>query len=98
MIQSERKRETVRITKRKRNRLREWKKERKKEEESKKKKIKTLEERKIEDITLSEIYIEEIKEKMNREKEFMRNSKEGFIKYFHLHTSKQQDKQSNDYY
>ena len=31
---------------------------------------------------------------MNEEKEFMRNSKEGFIKY---HTSKQQDKQTNDY-
>ena len=45
------------------------------------------------------IYIstEEIKKKMNEEKEFMRNSKEGFIKYIHLHTSKQQGKQTNDY-
>ena len=34
---------------------------------------------------------------MNKEKEFMRNSKVGFIKYFQLHTSKQQVKQSNDY-
>ena len=34
---------------------------------------------------------------MNEEKEFMRNSKEGFIKYIHLHTSKQQGKQTNDY-
>ena len=58
VIQCERKRERVRITKKKET---DWESERKtvrkKEEESKKKKIKTLEERKKEDITLSEIHI-----------------------------------------
>ena len=52
------------------------------------------------------MYIEVIKELQNTEikkyrkvnKSLTRNSKEGFIKYIHLHTSKQPDKQTNYYY
>ena len=53
------------------------------------------------------MYIEVIKELQNTErkkyrkinKPLTRNSKEGFIKCcIHLHTSKQQDKQTNNYY
>ena len=52
------------------------------------------------------MYIEVIKELQNTEikkyrkinKSLTRNSKEGFIKYIHLHTSKQPDKQTNNYY
>ena len=62
--------------------------------------MKIPKDKKTEDITLSEISIylqRRLKKKMNEEKEFIRNSKERFIKYIHLHTSKQQDKQTNDY-
>ena len=52
------------------------------------------------------MYIEVIKELQNTEikkyrkinKTLTRNSKERFIKYIHLHSSKQQDKQTNNYY
>ena len=52
------------------------------------------------------MYIEVIKELQNTKtkkyrkinKTLTRNSKERFIKYIHLHTSKQQDKQTNNHY
>ena len=67
--------------------------------------MKIPEERKIENLTVKEIsYIEVIKKLQNTKtkkyrkinKTLTRNSKEEFIKYIHLHTSKQQDKQTNN--
>ena len=60
----------------------------------------------IRNIYIEYIYIEVIKELQNTKtkkyrknnKPLTKNYKEGFIKYVHLHTSTQQDKQTNNYY